>query len=143
MEKADITITKEGTDIARASIMSPCLLGPSDKWPGIDAIKCYYFQRMTLFPPIVWQVLGGASLGRFFDGSSLLVQRGEDKLDEAHGLRYVHGRAEVAKGRPTISTVLLVQVEAKESLPADQWIGYLPEIYKSFLQQYGVEKKTA
>ena len=127
--------------IANASLMTVVFLDKSPRWPGIDKIDCYYFPRMTLSPLVIWEVLAGAGLFKFLDSSSLVVKEEGREDMWVRGLRYIHGRAETMKGKPTISTVLLAQVHNTGTIAVEKWLECLPGIYQEFLQIYGVEQK--
>lgn len=134
----NLTITKGGETISAAS-GEPRVLGPDPRWPGVEALDCYYFPRLKLEPPIVWQVMGGAMLGKFFDHCNFEIEGGERVED----LRYVHGRSEVMRGSQYVSTVLLVRAQLKEPLAGETWISYLPAIYQEFMGIYDSSQKKA
>ena len=106
----DIHIWKEDEEVG--SVPPPprsysIVLPANSKWAEAGEIICYYFPRVKLSPMIVWKVLAGTSLACFLDRCILRNVEETGKID-VEDLRYVHGRAEVMRGQPTISTVLLV-----------------------------------
>jgi hypothetical protein len=139
----ELQIWKDGEQVATAAPYPnsySTVMPEGPKWSGTGELLCFYFPRIQLSPPTVWKVLGGTALGSFMDHCSIKRLGGKVDVD-IEGLRYIHGRAEVMKGRPTISTVLLAR--PKNPPQADVWLGYLPVIYEEFLRIYNDRTKKA
>jgi len=126
---SNIVIRKDGQVMATArSCAQSEILGEED-WEGIYLIKCFFFNRVQMSPPILFEHLAGAALSRFFNGTEVLLDDGVLEKD----LRYVHGRSEVMRGKPEVTSVLLARSEPEGGVPDALWLSYLPEIYKKFL----------
>lgn len=123
-----IVIEQQGRHIADARDCRSVDLSGNGRWGGVESVRCYFFSRVTLAPPVLFEHLAGTGLSRFFEGSDLFI---EDEPPEL-GLRYVHGRSEAMRGRATISSVLLAR-PAPRDLPMSSWVLHLPAIYKEFL----------
>jgi hypothetical protein len=136
---SDIVIEKGGQVMATAGNCEAVEILGEDAWEGICLIKCYFFGRVRMAPPILFEHLSGASLGNFLNGSSLSI----DGEAVASGLKYVHGRSEVMRGTPTISSVLLARPEPEGGVTDMAWLSYLPGIYKKFLSNRGRSAKSA
>lgn len=136
----DIELWKDG-ELVGESVPAPeatgLVLEEGPKWPGTGDMACFYFPRLRLSPPVIWKVLAGTALGHFLDHCTLQRKAGHRIED----LRYVHGRAETMKGKPTVSTVLLARV--RTDLPNDRWLTYLPAIYQEFLRRYDAGTKAS
>lgn len=128
---ADISIWKGGRKIADASDI---MTFPFDAPPA----KLYYFQRIEMAPPVLFEHLAGTALVQFLDECSMLIKFSGEEPQSVDGLRYIHGRSEVMKGTPSISAVLLAAFETPvsrlELLPLQ------PRIYEKFLQIYNTER---
>lgn len=98
-------------------------------WVGMSAVKCYFFGRVTLVPPVLFEHLAGTGLARFFNGTEIVVGGKEP----VRNLRYVHGRSEVMRGNHRISSVLLARPESWAAVMDATWLSTLPAIYKKFL----------
>lgn len=135
----DVQVDKDGRDIATVPVWDTknVKLPPDPKWLGVEQIQCYYFPRIKLTNSVVWEVMAGTALSQYLDHCNLSIMKDSVRIED---LRYVHGRAEVMKGRPSISTVLLVRV--RPQLPEAQWLSYLPAIYEEFLRVYGEVPKA-
>ncbi len=81
--------------------------------------------------------MAGTALVQYLDHCNVSVLKNSVRIED---LRYVHGRAEVMKGRPNISTVLLVRVRPQP--PEAQWLPSLPAVYEEFLRRYGSNPKA-
>lgn len=125
-----IAIEQQGRYIADARDCRSVDLPSNGRWGDVETVRCYFFSRVTLSPPVLFEHMAGTGLSRFFEGSDLYI---EDKPPEL-GLRYVHGRSEAMKGKATISSVLLAR-PTPEDVPMSSWVQYLPSIYKEFLGQ--------
>jgi len=134
-----ITIEKKGKILATAKNYSELELLGEAGWEGICLIRCYFFSRIRLSPPVLFEHLAGSALGRFFNGSSIHV----DGSAVAEDLRYVHGRSEVMRGNHTTSSVLLARPEPEGGVTDLAWLSYLPEIYRKFLANHGRSAKSA
>lgn len=104
-------------------------------WPGLKKLFVFHFKRLSLEPPVLFEHLGGMGLMAFLDHSDFHV-----KLQPADGrhsiyedLRYVHGRSEVMKGTPSVTAVVLAQIEKDEQYNELQFKTQLPDIYREFL----------
>jgi len=133
-----MTIMKEGELVSVAPTTEPKVLELDPRWPGVERLDCYYFPQLKLEPPVVWKVMAGAALGRFFDRCVLQISEDQDVE-----VRYAHGRSEVMRGKPYISTVLLVHVSQKEPISQEKWVSYLPAIYEEFMRKYDPSQKKA
>jgi hypothetical protein len=134
-----ITIEKQGQLVATAKTCEYAEISGDDAWEGICLIKCYFFSRVSLSPPVLFEHLAGTGLGKFFNGSSVF----SDGESLAEDLRYVHGRSEVMRGKSTISSVLLARPEPEGGVTDMAWLSYLPEIYRKFLSNHGRSAKSA
>jgi hypothetical protein len=94
----------------------------------VGDIQLYYFARIQLLPPLVFQHMCGRGLNTWFEESDLKKEDGT----EIKGLRYVHGRSEVMRGSASISAILLAKFESVDPKVLGKWMAYLPEIYRRF-----------
>ncbi len=101
----------------------------NDNWEGIDSIKCYFFGRVNLTPPVLFEHLAGTGLAQFFNSAEIVL----NERSLARDLRYVHGRSEVMRGKHHISSVLLAHPESQGTVTDATWLSNLPAIYKKFL----------
>lgn len=136
---SDIVIEKGGQVIATSRNCEGSEILGENSWEGIYLIKCYFFGRVRLSPPILFEHLAGTGLVKFFNGTSML----SDGELVAEDLRYVHGRSEVMRGKNTISSVLLARPEPEGGVTDMAWLSYLPEIYMKFLSTHRGELKKA
>ena len=103
------------------------------RFDGVKSISLYYFNTIHLLPPIVYEHMAGQGLAHWLEGCEL---RGIDTMTVVHpskDLRYIHGRTEVLRGNPTVSTVLLAHPIFSKAESPGQWVGYVPEIFKQFM----------
>jgi hypothetical protein len=129
MRKAEpIRIKKDDQVIATADSCSQQVI-PGDGWEGVDQIDCYYFNRVSLTPPVMFEHLAGVGLGKFFNGSQIHFPDSETVAE----LRYVHGKSEVLKGKHTVSAVLLARPKPENGVSDVVWLTHLPDIYKRFI----------
>jgi len=110
-----------------------------DEWDGLDAIKCFFFNRVHLSPPILFEHLAGTGLSKFFNNTEVLL----DGESLSKGLRYVHGRSEVMRGSTSINSVLLACPEPIDGMSDVDWLYSLPKIYSRFLEKYGGLAKSS
>lgn len=136
---SDVVIEKGGQVMANSRNCEALEVLGEDNWEGIYLIKCYFFNRVRLSPPILFEHLAGTGLGSFLNGATLRVN-GEPLAED---LRYVHGRSEVMRGSHTISSVLLARPEPEGGVTDMAWLSYLPEIYRKFLSNHGRSAKSA
>jgi hypothetical protein len=135
----DIIIEKNGQTVATAKNCEAVeVLGEPD-WEGIYLIKCYFFGRIHLSPPILFEHLSGTGLGNFLNGVDISV----DGVVTSKELRYVHGRSEVMRGKHTVGSVLLARPEPEGGVTDMKWLTYLPDIYKKFLANHRNSVKSA
>jgi hypothetical protein len=136
---SNIVIDKGGQIIATAKNYEATELLGDSAWEGICVIKCYFFHRVYLSPPVLFEHLAGTGLGKFLNDVKLFI---EGEL-VAEDLRYVHGRSEVMRGNHTISSVLLARPEPEGGVTDVAWLSYLPSIYRKFLNNHGRSAKSA
>jgi hypothetical protein len=127
-------IVKNGSVVAK----TPDFWHKQVDWVGFDPahqFDLYYFPKVTMSPPLVFEHMSGRGLMSFFDLSSLTLAGKDGSRELCTRLRYVHGRSEVMKGNPSITAVLLARPLDSE---VDQltWLTFLPQIYKNFLSIY-------
>ena len=125
MYKDSVRIYKGGAIVAQCPDPERKTL-PDIGWPSKE-IDCFFFSRIKLAPPVICSVIAGTALLKYLDQCQLVT---EEMIYEP--LRYVHGRAEMSKGQPTVSSVLLVA--PKIELPMHEWLPLLPQIYELFLR---------
>jgi hypothetical protein len=132
-----VTIWKGGEEIGNAD---HCAVVPSTtrSWEGIKKLEYYYFGFIKLSSPVVFEHLSGRALKYYLD--HCILKSGDAEIGP---LRYVHGRSEVMKGRHRVGVVLLVKVEAEDSLQETDWLMYLPGIYKEFWDSRQEDEKTS
>lgn len=126
---SDIVIEKDGQVIATARNCARSEILGEEDWEGIYMIKCFFFDHVQMSPPILFEHLAGSALSRFFNGTDMRLNGGI----VAGALRYVHGRSEVMRGKPEVTSVLLARPEPEGGVSDVLWLSYLPEIYKKFL----------
>lgn len=136
---SNIVIDKDGQLVATAKNCESVEILGEPSWEGIYLIKCYFFSRIYLSPPILFEHLAGTGMGKFLNGATLSVE-GEPVVRD---LRYVHGRSEVLRGRHTIGSVLLARPEPEGGVTDTSWLSYLPAVYKKFLAHHGRSVKSA
>lgn len=139
MKLGEANITRNDLPVAKADRCEVVTIDADPSWEGIKTIDCYYFHRMTLYPPVMFEHLAGSGLMQFMDHSDIVF--GEDHT--VPNVRYVHGKSEVLKGKHTVSTVLLADPCPSEGPSASAWMMYLPDIYRRFLQKFGAPEKSA
>jgi hypothetical protein len=121
-----VQIWRDGVQVTPA-----CTLTKEVTLPGFEDvgnIQLYYFAKIQLLPPLVFQHMCGKGLATWLEESDL---KKEDD-SEIKGLRYVHGRSEVMRGSTSISAILLAKFESTDPKVLSKWITYLPEIYRRF-----------
>lgn len=123
-----IAIEQQGRHIADARDCRTVDISSNGRWGDVESVRCYFFSRVILSPPVLFEHMAGAGLSRFFEGSDVTI---EDEPPE-RGLRYVHGRSEAMQGKTTISSVLLAR-PSPEDVPLSSWVQHLPSIYREFL----------
>jgi hypothetical protein len=126
---AEITIWKDGRLIAEAPRCAPTLLPGEKGWEGITNLQCYYFSKINLSPPILFEHLAGSALTKYLDRADLHLPA-EEPIQK---LRYVHGRSEAMKGRCKVGAVLLAAPLPEGGVTELAWMTYLPDIYKRFM----------
>ena len=136
---SDITIEKNGQVLATSGNCEALEILGEPSWEGIYLIKCYFFNRVRMSPPVLFEHLAGIGLGSFLNGSQIRV----DGELIAQDLRYVHGRSEVMRGNHSINSVLLARPEPEGGVTDIAWLSYLPAIYKKFLSNHGRSAKSA
>lgn len=138
MEEVEISIWRDGMKVAEAESYTLTPLDKAEGWPGVRSLQQFFFPRIKMSPPVAFEHLAGAALKGFFDWSELRIG------EEIHqGLRYVHGRSEVMKGKHSVGSVLLVKPIFSASIPDATWLSYLPDIYRRFLASYDPAAKKA
>ena len=100
---------------------------------GETKINCVFFKKVNLSPPVLFEHLAGTGLAKFLNGAGVIL--GQEPLGE--GLRYVHGRSEVMRGRASVTSVLLAKPEPEDAMTFEDWVMDLPQIYRKFLEKYG------
>lgn len=101
---------------------------------GGDVVdSLFFFHRISLEPPIMFEHLAGTGLTGFLDRSRLVIENDGEKLIW-HDLRYVHGRSEALKGEHDVTSVLLAYIKPGVQVNELEWIGQLPDIYQNFLK---------
>lgn len=134
------TIEKGGCYVGGADTLKQRLLLSDGDWKGIKYVFCNYFPRFQLSPPLTFEHLAGESLGRFLDHSTLFI----DGVPSRINIRYIHGRSEVMRASNTVSAVLLgTPVTHGNDLSDQEWLTYLPDIYRKFLEVLDTDLKTA
>lgn len=93
------------------------------------SMTTFFAQRMEVEYQPMFRHLMGESLSSFFDHSEVLVGGDDSKYEDA---RYVHGRTELTRGSPSVSSVLLVVFDAE--VPEHVFRAAAPEIYEEFLR---------
>lgn len=132
-------IKKQDMEVASADKCGQVTIKADPAWAGIDTIDCYFFHRLSLTPPVMFEHLAGTGLARFLDHSDLDFS-GDHVVTN---LRYVHGKSEVLKAKHTISAVLLVDPCPSEGPSENAWMTYMPDIYKKFLEEFGRREENA
>jgi|WetSurSiteA1Bulk_404760.scaffolds.fasta_scaffold11402_3 hypothetical protein len=99
--------------------------------------RLFYFHKISLNPPVMFEHLSGMSLSTFLDHSEVTIQTGEGKQVWSD-LRYVHGRSEVMRGSHEVTSVLLAKLK-DEKIPTNAgeetfWLTQLPDIYREFMK---------
>jgi hypothetical protein len=89
-------------------------------------LELFYFNTITLAPVVAFEHIAGVALVGFLDRCSI---HGDDLV--VPYLRYVHGKSEVMKGQPKISSVLLAQQKTAD-IPDPEFAQMLPEIWYKF-----------
>jgi hypothetical protein len=127
-------ISKEGVPIAKGKRINILDLPFNLKCPKLEWVTCLYFSVLNLEHRITCNILSGSALNKYLDKCTLSQFIDGEKCIEIDDLRYVHGRAEVAKGFPRVTTVLLAIPISKGDMTESIWFGYLPTVYYSYLQ---------
>lgn len=122
-----VILGRDGRAIARSKSCRIAEL-EDDDWSA-EKIHCYFFAQVSLSPPVLFEHLAGTGLSKFFNDVEVHL----DGSLLASGLRYVHGRSEVMRGKPTISSVLLARPDPEDSMNTVDWLFHLPGIYKKYL----------
>lgn len=115
--------------LRRCTMIDPVHLVLAD----IDSLNLYYMQNVTLAAPAVFDHLAGQGLSAFLDRCGLMVSEDGKITERPEPLRYVHGRSEVAVGKSSVTSVLLVKVNSTNEVPNHEWLPLLPGIYRKFL----------
>jgi hypothetical protein len=132
---AEISILKNGDEVATADRVAGVAFS-KPIWEGIKTLSCFYFNRLSLSPPVTFRHLAGEALIKFLDNTTLVI---DDAIHEP--MRYVHGRSEVMKGKHEVTAVLLAKMEGfVEPL---QWMSYLPDIYQRFMAEWSAGSENA
>jgi len=126
---SEYSIVQGVRPVAHADKCVELTLPGDDDWEGMGPIKCHFFGRVTLVPPVLFEHLAGTGLSRFFNGSEIVV----GGKPPVRNLRYVHGRSEVMRGNHRISSVLLARPESWATVTDATWLVHLPALYKKFL----------
>jgi hypothetical protein len=124
---SEYTIWKDDRFIAKAGSARMA----SISWKE-HQLYCVFFPTIKLHSTIVFEHLAGTALSRFLHNA---VIKHNDKNLTATPMGYVHGRSEVARGKPKISSVLLVN--AAEPLSLLSLTESSAHIYKTFLEVMG------
>ncbi len=97
--------------------------------------ELFFFPRLSLSPPVMFEHMAGTGLGSFLDRCRLVITDTEDcpgDHDSWPCLRYVHGRSEAMRGEHEVTSVLLA-LQCQDPTPESDWIPQLTEIYQQFL----------
>jgi len=103
-------------------------------WPGMKSIGLFYFRRLTLEPPVLFEHLSGVGLAAFLDHCDFKVI-GDGRTTIHEDLRYIHGRSEAMKGNPQVSAVVLAKIEPAEDFNELKFRTQIPNIYRELLAQ--------
>lgn len=95
------------------------------------AHSLFYFYRVSLSPPVMFEHLAGKGLFGILDRCNLVIDDGKDKM-VWHDLRYVHGRSEAMKGEHEVTSVLLAAFRPDTTISEAEWLTQLPKIYMNF-----------
>lgn len=117
-------IWKGGRLIATASSARTASFG----WEGRH-LYCLFFPALTMDPPVVFEHLAGTALSKYLHGSMVAC---EEKDLLVFPMGYVHGRSEVMRGQPKISSVLLIKTAEMPTLL--ELTEGSAEIYQKFLE---------
>lgn len=112
----NIEIWKGDRHVAKAARMREATL-IDDAFEGVQSMHCLFFPRIKLHPPVVFEHLAGTALMHFLHLSEVRLISGEDIVERFDNLHYVHGRSEVAKGTPSITSVLLTKLKYHHEVP--------------------------
>lgn len=96
----------------------------------------FFFHRLSLSPPVMFEHMAGAALIGFLDHCRLVIKDIEGCPEDHESwpdLRYVHGRSEAMRGEHEVTSVLLALQRAEVEVPELEWAAQLPEIYRQFL----------
>ena len=122
---SDITLSYSGNFVGTASSVRLESIQDVEGLPK-GTISLFYFANVTLSPPLVFDHMSGLALTRIFDGTDLII--GDRTLK---GLKYIHGRSDVAKGKPSVTAVLLASMPPETN--KEQAMLAMPRLYTAFL----------
>ena len=139
--KCGVEIHKDGVLVAQA--LQPIKVTIPPFFNGVDWITLYYFKRISLVPTVTFEHLAGGSLFKWLNDCQIVeIAPGPPFGPMANGLKYVHGRSEVMRGKNTISSVLLADMHFTKPMELYQWTSYLPEIYRKFMALGPAERNS-
>ena len=98
--------------------------------PSGGEFDLIYLAKVSMSPPELFKHMAGTPLATFFDRAGITLDPG-DGAEVIDQVRYVHGRSEVLKGSPTVSSVLLCSMD--RALDEGAWVSMLPDLYRRFL----------
>ena len=111
---------------------------PGSEW-GSEEMHCYFFGRLSLSPPVLFEHLAGTGLAKFLQNAAIYLDG--EPLD--YDLHYVHGRSEVMRGKSFISSVLLARTQPRNVMGLLEWMSSMPGIYKKYLENSTVPSENS
>jgi len=103
--------------------------------PVVGPVNLVYLNKITLSPPVLFEHLNGSGLMKWLDRSQLSATFDDaDRVIEEPIFRYIHGRSDVMKGTPSITSVLLgcPNSDVNEA----SWLSSLPSMWLEFQKIY-------
>lgn len=103
-------------------------------WPGMKILSLFYFRRLPLEPPVLFEHLSGTGLSAFLDHCDFKVI-GDGRTTLHEDLRYIHGRSEAMRGNHEVSAVVLAKITPDDSFNELRFRTQIPDIYRELLAQ--------